>query len=128
MPCIRRDKETVARHVEYVEVDVETVAPHGVELWVDNDPALLFAVPVFNNPVVFEKTGIEVGREPATGPGGDPLVAEHGKQQHDVVTTAAERSVAHGAFMRQFVGIEGEDVVEDRVDRATMEFSQPLLR
>src|SRR5882672_6016781 len=104
------------------------LAPHGVELRVHEDPALLLAVPVFDNPMVLQKTGIEVGSEAAAGPGGDALVAEHRQQQHDELAAPTQRSVTHRAFVRQLVGIEDEDVVEDRISRATVDFSEPLLR
>src|SRR5262249_27405669 len=84
-PGIGCDQEPIARHIEYVVLDLQPVPPHFIELWIHQHPTLFRRIPIFADHVILEKARIEVRTETAAAAGRNMLGAQHGEQQHNKV-------------------------------------------
>ena len=121
LPGVAGDQELVARHVERIEGDPEQLALAGVELGVDQHPALRALVPVFGHPMVDELALLEVGAEAAAG----PRRARPARRSMATCSrvkcrqTPTSRSPA-GRACRQRPRVVRHDAVEHLLDRADM--------
>src|SRR5262249_9561027 len=80
LPRVARDDEAIMRNVERVEIQLEGLALHRIELRIDQYPAPLGRVPVLGNPVIFKAAGVEVCAEPASCPRGRSLLSQDAHQ------------------------------------------------
>src|ERR1700719_1546229 len=91
LPGVAGDDETVARHVERIEIDVERFSQDRIELCVHEDPSLLTCVPILAHPMIFELTGGEVGAETASRTRGNSLrVQDRAEHQRKMTADAGQ--------------------------------------
>src|SRR2546430_12938423 len=84
----------VARHVKDVVLNTQLLLPDGIKLRVNQNPAFLFAIPIFNERVILIETRIEIVAEPITHPRRNALCTKQRYQQLGEVMAYANQTFA----------------------------------
>jgi hypothetical protein len=95
LPGFSGNQELIARRVARIERDVEQRALTGIQLGVEQLPALLGVVPEFGHPMIDELALLEVGGEAAAGARRDSLAAQHRHVQQAEMPAVADQALSH---------------------------------
>ncbi len=94
-------------HRERVAVEVDHLAPSGIELGVDQLPPPVGGVPVLGHPVILEPPRAEVGTEPAAGAGGHACSPKERDREPAEGMAACSDTAGWGPRLRERTGVHG---------------------
>jgi hypothetical protein len=120
LPRIACDNEPVARHVERIEIGLESFGLRSIELSVDQDPSRLGGIPVFAHPVILEFARGEISSESTSRPRRNLLLAKDSAQHCAEMTAHAWHSMVRLACGRQRTRVELAHLREHIGERADM--------
>ena len=120
LPRVAGNDEAIARDVERIEIGMEDLSLHRVELRVHQYPARLAGVPVLAYPMVFELARGEVRAKAASRTGRNTLLAKDCAQHQRKMTADAGHPIARLARDVQRTTVERTNPREHILDRTYM--------